>query len=49
MSKRVVLPQPSEKYDPESERIRNREIESFSKAVNQKLIELEERIKALEP
>lgn len=49
MARKMVLPQPSEQYKPEEERIRNREIEAFSKDVNQKLAELESRIKALEP
>ena len=49
MAKKLVLPQPPEKYKPDEERLRNREIEAFGKDVNQKLAELEERIRALEP
>ena len=49
MSKKVILPQPRHTYDVESERLRNREIEANFKAMQQKLNELEERIKALEP
>ena len=49
MARKVILPQVSETYKKEDELIRNREIESFAKSVSQKLIELETRIKALEP
>lgn len=48
MAKKMILPQPSKDYKVEEERIRNREIEAFAKAANQKLAELEERIYALE-
>lgn len=49
MARKLILPQPSDRYKVDEERIRNREIEAFSKDINQKLAELEERIKALEP
>lgn len=49
MARKLILPQPSENYKVEEERIRNRELEAFAKSINQKLYELEERIKALEP
>lgn len=49
MTKKIVLPQPSDTYRADEERIRNRELENQFKIINQKLSELEERIKALEP
>lgn len=49
MAKKLILPQPSKEYNQDEERIRNREIDVFAKSVTQKLAELEERIKALEP
>jgi hypothetical protein len=48
MAKKAVLPQPTDKYDPDHERLRNREIEEFARAANQKLSELESRIQVLE-
>ena len=47
--KKIVLPQPAQKYDHNDEKIRNREITEAFKSVTEKLYELEERIKALEP
>jgi hypothetical protein len=49
MSRKVILPQPKDKYTVEDERLRNREIEVNLRAAFQKMAELEERIKALEP
>jgi hypothetical protein len=49
MSRKIVLPQPGDKYDAQAERLRNREIEINLRAAFQKMAELEERIKALEP
>jgi hypothetical protein len=49
MSRKVILPQPKDTYDVQDERLRNREIEINLRAAFQKMAELEERIKALEP
>jgi hypothetical protein len=48
MSRRIILPAPSEKYNPDDERIRNREIEITIKSLTEKIAELESRIYALE-
>ena len=49
MSRKLILPQPPDQYNVDLERIRNREIETVIRVLTQKLSELEERIKALEP
>lgn len=46
MVKRLVVPQPSQKYDPDRELIRNREIEAAFKAMAEKINELESRLVA---
>lgn len=48
MGRRLNLPAPKKEYNLSDEQIRNREIELNFKAVNEKLAELETRIKALE-
>lgn len=49
MGRRLILPPPPDMYKAENERIRNREIELTFKSLNEKIAELETRIKALEP
>lgn len=49
MSKKVVLPQPKNDYDKNLELLKNRELELAFRQLFQKIAELEERIKALEP
>lgn len=46
MAKKMILPQPSREYKQDEERVRNREIELSTKAINEKLEELEARLVA---